>query len=420
MKSQSSPGPADKSEDRKNKNLEKLESLLQKTAEKEDEEDLDFSPRVTAKISRSALVGNFDAIQAQVPSQFLLPMIKANAYGHGAIWAAEKLAGRAGLFGFGLATLEEGAEIRQALGPKNRQVRLLIFSGTVGWTKQKGNFCEKYGLTPVISADEDWQLFLNGGWTARLSYHLKFNTGMNRLGMSPELAGLVAQKLRQKETTEHPEGILSHLAMGESPDAKLSQVQLAAFRNLKRELSPAFPAALFHLANSSAIWQQKSWGLEGLTEIVRPGISLYGVSPWVGAPARGLSAVMSLSARVVSIRKLKSGDQVGYGGTFTVPTGFTKRDPYFSAVLACGYADGVSRRLSNQGEVFLNGKRQRFIGIVSMDLSAISCDAQTRVGDWAEILGVNLDPWVQAKAASTLPYELLTSVSGRVQREYVD
>ena len=110
-------------------------------------------------------------------------MIKADAYGHGAAFAARTLSAERNLYGFGVATLDEGREVREALGAKGRRIRVMALSGAANWRDEKGQYCERFGITPTIVSDEDWSRFLRGRWPERLKYHLKFNTGMNRLGM---------------------------------------------------------------------------------------------------------------------------------------------------------------------------------------------------------------------------------------------
>lgn len=371
--------------------------------------------RIQAEFSAKALLGNYDAIRAQVPGQSVLPMIKANAYGHGAAWTAKLLAGEPALYGLGVATLDEGAEVRKALGAQRKRTRVVVVSGSAYWTEEKGQFCEKHGLTPTISSEDDWVRFLRGGWAERISYEIKFNTGMNRLGISPSYARTVARALKNLPAVAHPSGVLSHLAMGESPDEKLSRMQRELFLQIRGELESHLPSAHFHLANSAAIWNAKKWGLSGITDVVRPGISLYGVVPFPGAPERGLQPVLKLSSQVAARHTLKSGDRVGYGGTFKA------KEKTEIATLASGYADGLKRAMSNAGHVLFGQAQERYpvIGIVSMDLSAAICPAKTKVGDWAQFLGPGVDIWEQARAAGTLPYELLTSVAPRVERIYV-
>jgi alanine racemase len=371
--------------------------------------------RVRAELSAKALLGNYDAIRAQVPGQSILPMIKAGAYGHGAAWAAKILAEEPALYGLGVATLEEGAEVRKALGNQRKRTRVLVVSGTALWSDEKGEFCEKHGLTATISSEEDWVKFLRGDWHERISYEIKFNTGMNRLGISPSYARTIAKALRNAPAVAHPSGVLSHLAIGENPDEKLSRMQREQFVFVRSELESVLPSTHFHLANSSAIWNAKHWGLEGLTDVVRPGLSLYGVPPFMGAPARGLVPVMTLEAQVVTTHLLKTGERLGYGGTFKA------KDRTHVAILAGGYADGLKRSLthgSHNGSVTIGRERHAMIGTVSMDLCATTCSKGTKPGDWARILGPGMDIWEQARAAGTIPYELLTSVAPRVERVY--
>jgi alanine racemase len=374
------------------------------------------STRAIAVLSTEALVGNFEAIRNLVPGQLILPMVKADAYGHGMAQVAHRLIREPSLYGFGVATLEEGAELRKALDAKKTRARITVFSGTTPFTLEKGQFCEKYHLSPVITREEDWTIFHRESFHQRIPYEIKFNTGMNRLGLNPGFASQLARQLRSRPAVEHPAGVLTHLAIAEDPKEKLTLNQVAAFREIRGELSTAFPKSHFHLANSSAIWNQKQLGLEGLTDVVRPGLSLYGIAPWPGAPLRGLKPVMSFQAPVIAVKQLKAGDRVGYGGTFK----FDSRAEFSGnmAILGAGYADGIKRTLSNQGHVFLNGKFEKVIGIVSMDLCAVSSVPKTKVGDWAEIFGPSVEPWSFAKEAGTIPYEILTSVSARVERRW--
>ena len=372
----------------------------------------ELQPRVSAYVSAQALLQNYQAIKALSPKHALLPMIKANAYGHGAKWAARELAKQPDLYALGVATLEEGREVREALEKSERSPKIVIFSGCSPWSEAVGQYCEKYKLTAVISSDADFEAFVRSGFAEKISYELEFNTGMNRLGMHLGFAKKVIKLLASQPKAHPPDGIFSHLAIGENPESKLSRLQLQGYTELRRSLGSAFPSAQFHLSNSSAAWNAKNWGVAEITDIVRPGISLYGVPPWEGAPIRGIEPVLILEATVMNVRALKAGDQIGYGGTFTVDA------PLYVATLAAGYADGIPRALGNRGYAWLSDQASRFVGVVSMDLSAVSCTAKTKVGDQAQILGPQVDIWAQAKAASTIPYELLTSLSPRVRRFY--
>lgn len=374
-------------------------------------DEIEIAPRARALLSAGALKNNYSAISEQLAGQAVIPMIKANAYGHGVDWVIQILKSLPNLYGWGVASLEEGKEVRELLGLKYRKSKILIFSGTLPWTDEKGQYCEQYGLTPVIGSDEDWTKFFNGKWHRRLPYHLKFNTGMNRLGISTSLAPLIVKQLLPEAVETRPEGVASHLALAESPTHPLTQLQISRFAELRGILEPAWGGVLFHLANSSAIWNQKHFGLTKLTDLIRPGISLYGVPPWAGAPERGIKPVMELEYQVMARRKLQKNDCVGYGATYKCESPQQE-----IAIVSAGYADGFHRMMSNRGEVWASGKHRKILGIISMDISAIECDASIKVGSWAKVLGTELDPWTQAQAAGTIPYELLTSVSSRVKK----
>ncbi len=375
-----------------------------------------------AELNSNALIKNYYALRELVPGQGILPMVKANAYGHGSVWVSRQLLELPALYAFGVATLEEGIFLRRELGPRGRRAKIIVFSGATPWSEEKGQLCERYHLTPVIASDEDWVSFAKDQWFERISYELKFNTGMNRLGMSLSQARGVARALRTRPSIAHPSGIFSHFAMAETPTCRLSQFQVERFIALKRELASVFPSAHFHMANSAAIWNQKHFGLQDLTDVVRPGISLYGVTPWAGAPVRGITPVLRLKARVIAIRTLKEGESVGYGARYRVSSGKGFSSVRL-AVLGAGYADGVHRLLSGEGVhggwAWIGGHVSKILGTISMDLSTVQCPQSTRVGDWAVLFGPEIDAWEQAGIAGTIPYELLTSVSTRVQRVYV-
>lgn len=368
-------------------------------------------PRVRAELAASALKRSFRAILAQTSAN-ALPMVKADAYGHGAPWVTTELLRlkSSRLEGFGVASLEEGALLREGALARHAGVRVLCFSGASPWSEEKWRFCERYALTPVLAGEEDFRRFLRQG-VGRLPYELKFDTGMHRLGLAFENAREIAASLAKRPAREQPRGILSHLAMSEDPQAPLTRLQISRFLELRRIFAGS--GARFHLSNSGAIWNENELGLRGLTDFVRPGISLYGVPPWPGAELRGIEPVMRVLAQVIGVRRIPAGESVGYGATFTAP------DELDVGVLSGGYADGIKRSLSNCGQARIGNGEFRFLGIVSMDLSVIGAKGLTpKLGQWAELLGGGIDPWAQAKAAGSIPYELLTSWSARVERVY--
>lgn len=344
-------------------------------------------------------------------------MIKADGYGHGATWAARTLMHEKNLYSFGVATIAEGVKLRTELGPKARHLSIHVFSGASAFNDEKGDLCVRHNLIPCLSQESDFEKFIRDEWPEKLRYELGFNTGMNRLGMMPGYASQVVRALKGKPTEWHPQGVFSHCASGDDPSSKLSEKQRREFEAVEKVLRPAFSGAHFHLAASSALFQAKHWRLDGVTDVVRPGISLYGVRPWAEAPMRGLMPVMSLRSFVIAKQLVRTGDSVGYGGTFKV-TERTEPNPFPIAVIGAGYADGVHRSLSNGGLVFVGNKIQKIVGRVSMDLITASCPASIKVGEEVEFFGDHVDIWEQSKIAGTIPYELLTSVSQRVERVY--
>jgi alanine racemase len=375
----------------------------------------EIQPRIVAEIRNTALIENFAAIADRVPGQSIIPMIKADAYGHGAAWVGRTLAHLPKLYALGVATLEEGARLRADLGGTSARVKILVFSGATAWSEEKGTYCERHGLTPVIASDPDWEAFFSQGWARRIPYELKFNTGMNRLGITPELTPSIQSDLAGQSGARAPDAVLSHLAIGEDARARLSRLQLTRFRELRGAWESWNSSICYHLANSAGIWNAKGFGLQGLTHAVRPGLALYGIRPWPTARASDLTPAMVLKTFIAMRRELKQGERIGYGGVYRA-----RKMRESAAIVFAGYADGLHRLLTEEGQVWLNGRKERFLGRISMDLSAISCARSTPVGAWAELLGPHLDAWKQAAGAGTIPYELYTSISGRVQRVYLD
>lgn len=382
-------------------------------------ETLGEDARLIAQCSARALRENYDTLVERARGQTLLPMVKANAYGHGMEWVVRQLEAHAGrsntLEGYGVATLDEGSVLRRILGPKGRNRRILVFSGALPWSDAVRARCENDGLTPVIASDEAWSAFIASKAYETLSYEIKFNTGMNRLGLSLGFLSQVEKILRTLPVPSQPSGVMTHFAVGDDPEHPLTKRQLRSWEEIVRRLKPLSPALRFHAANSAALWNLGALALDGQTDFVRPGLSLYGITPWPKAASRGLTPVMSLRALVAHVSRLQAGDSVGYGASFKA------KEAMHLAVLQAGYGDGLLRSLQG-ASVRLSTKGaetdERIIGRVSMDLMAITCTPKTRPGDWAQILGPGVDLWSMATGAGSIPYEVLTSLSSRVHREY--
>lgn len=371
---------------------------------------------MTAEFSEAALRNNYDRLRERAPGLQMLPMVKANGYGHGADWVARTLATAPDLAGFGVATLEEGIALRKALA-KHANLPILAFSGLAPWTELIAQACVQHRLTPVFSTEEDLELFSNTLRRHPLPFHIKFNTGMNRLGLEEDSLPWVLEKIRNG-ILPCPDGVLSHLAQAELPDSTPTCRQVKKFQKITEaflSLGEAAETIRFHLGNSSAVWGSKRLELPAFTHWARPGLSLYGATPWAGLKRSGLIPVLTLKAKVLQTRRLNPGDRVGYGGMYRA------KKAHCMAVLGIGYGDGLPRSLSAARPsltLWEGGKKRLLLGRVSMDLLTAECGSSTRPGDFFEILGPRIDPWTVARAAGTVPYELFTSLSPRIERIY--
>ncbi len=364
--------------------------------------------RAEVIVSGSALRNNFRILKNKVPSLRLIPMVKADAYGHGASMAARTLLREKGLHAFGVASFREAVELRLSLG--DSRVPVIVFSDSAPWTPEHSSLCVRYHLQPVLSEIESLLRFQSLKESRKVRYHVELNTGMNRLGIPLDSFGCVMLP---------PESVFTHLADADSPGSSLTRKQLKQFESVLPAIRTRFPSALLHFANSSAIWNHRDFplmrDLMGKMDLARPGLSLYGIRPFKKAREDGLKRVMRFSSRVLNRIHLQPGDRVGYGGTYVCKA----RNGEWVGVFGAGYADGVFRSLSNQGIAVHGRKKLPFIGRVSMDLSAVRIPANVRVGDELVLWGDEVDPYEQAEAAGTIPYEITTRIGSRVERSDV-
>src|SRR6185369_4976998 len=363
-------------------------------------------------IDLAALRWNFQQVRKLVgPRVKILSIIKANAYGHGAVEAAQALA-QAGSNGFGVATVEEAIELRAA-GVRGGLV--VLTAVTPG---QLDEF-QKHNLTPAISDLKTLAAFDNlvfGKHGPALGFHLKIDSGMGRLGLRysdvdawlPAIVSLRGLRL---------EGIFSQLAHADG-DAEFTQAQVKNFETVVERLRAAGVAApLLHLANSAGIIAAPG----AHATMVRPGIMLYGCYPTPEmAQTVTLKPVLAWKTRIADVKELPAGASVGYGRTFTA-----KRNSRIAA-LPVGYADGYHRLLSNRGAVLVRGKRAPIAGRISMDLTMIDVTdiAEVAQGDEVVLIGRQGEETISADEvagwAETISYEVLTSVSARVPRVHLN
>ena len=361
-----------------------------------------------AVIDTAALRQNFAALRAAVrPGVAILAVVKADAYGHGAACVAP-LFEDAGADYFGVATVDEGVELRAAGVRKP----ILVLTG-IG--RRDLGAVREHRLSVAILHREMVRELAEAGQSARLPIHIKVDTGMGRIGVLPaELPALLSEI--QEAGTFEVEGVFSHLASAESIERDYSDHQLAVFREVIAVLEAAGTRPRWvHLAKSAAILTRPDTHFT----IVRPGIALYGISPFDGdAPAAtaGLRPVMRLVTQVWQLKAVPAEFPISYGQTF-----FTRR-PSRIATLPIGYADGYSRTLSNRASVLVRGRRAPVVGSVCMDLTMVDVtdidDVQR--GDevvlWGAQNGAAISVSEVAAWQGTIAYEVLTGVGKRVPR----
>ena len=359
-------------------------------------------------VDLKALCWNFQQVRKKVgPGIKILSVVKANGYGHGACEVAKTLADE-GSDAFGVATLEEGIELRRGA----IRSPILILAGV--YPEQMNQLLQNK-LTPVVCEPEVLHRLEALAQRRRrsLNFHLKVDTGMGRIGLLaseidswlPELAKLKALKL---------EGVFSHFSQAESVEGSYTQNQLEIFRHVvKRLRGEGFDPPLVHLANSVAVITLPSSHFT----MVRPGLMLYGIHPspeMMGQVA--LKPVLSWKTRIIQLKRLPKGSSISYGQTFV-----TERESLI-ATLPVGYGDGYHRLLSNRGAVLVRGERAPIVGRVCMDLTMVDVTDIRGVqqGDEVVLLGKQGEETISAdemaRWADTISYEILTSISARVPR----
>jgi alanine racemase len=363
-----------------------------------------------ATVNLAALAHNLSRIKQYLsPACEILAVVKANAYGHGAVNIAHALA-RQGIGRFAVASLDEGIALRQAGLSASIVVLGALFEEQV-------SDLVAHQLTPVISDGRILPTLAKAARSHPAPYpiHLKVETGMGRLGFSPEeLLSLLDNPILQSPLKV--EGMMTHLADADGADSAFTVRQLGAFRAMLEQVRQrGFTLPLVHTANSAAIVRFP----EAHFSLVRPGIMLYGyhtLPPTVPAP--DLRPVLSLQTTIVQLRKIPRGGTVSYNGTF-----FATR-PTRIAVLPIGYADGYSRQLSHRGSVLIQGRRAPIVGLVCMDMIMVDVTdlAPVQVGETVTLIGQQGGESIWADEVAgwigTIPYEVLCGIGSRVPRLY--
>jgi len=368
--------------------------------------------RCYVEISRSRIAANYRAVRDAVgPGTQIIGVVKANAYGHGAVEVARVLAAE-GAKWLAVSSVDEGIVLRRA----GINCRILVMAGVMKWEHEA---MREFRLTPVAHSLDDLRRFDEG---APLDVHLKIETGMNRLGADgKDAAGEIAETILALRNAR-VEGLLSHFASAADFTSAQTEEQIREFNAIWQELAGlGVRPALMHFASTNAIAYPRR---DAWLSLVRPGHAIYGYVSRARGPAPppilAVKPALSWRTRIISVKNVPAGSKVGYGGSFVAPS------PMRLAVLAAGYADGVPHRLSNKGKVIAGGRFAPIVGTVSMDLTTIDVTNSPGMepGDEVTLLGregdVSLDAQEIARTAGTISYNVLCGISARVKRFYVD
>ena len=368
-----------------------------------------FDRPTVAKISLSALSHNFREARRRAMGRKILAVVKAQAYGHGAVAVSRHLLGL-GADMLGVALIEEGKELRKA----GIDARILVMGALF---PEQAEAIVRLDLIPVVF---DMALVRALSKAARslnkkIPMHVKIDTGMGRIGLAPEQAMEFIEEVRKIDNVI-VEGLMTHFADADLKDKNFATGQMERFETLIKALeAQGTDLPLRHAANSAALLDFN----RAFFTMVRPGLMLYGYNPLEEAGEVDLQPALSLVTRIAFIKRLPTGMPVSYGRTF-----ITKRESLI-ATIPIGYADGYSRGLSNKGEAIVRGVKVPIAGRVCMDMTMLDVTdvPEAREGDEVMLIGTQGNERITAddiaSKTGTISYEVLCGISGRVPRVYV-
>lgn len=353
---------------------------------------------LVATIDLSAITQNYAVAKRCAPGRQAFAVVKANAYGHGVrevVTALHDLAD-----GFAVACLEEAAEVRALQG----EARILLLEGC--FDANEYQFAAQLGLDVVVHSEQQAQQLLAATLSRPLNVWLKLDSGMHRLGFNAaQLRDWYGCLSGAEQVAEL--NLISHFACADERGSEATELQLEQFLEL---LDLDF--AQRSLANSAAILTIPAAHMDWL----RPGIMLYGATPFADLTAKelGVRPAMSLTAQLIACRDVAVDEAVGYGGSWRAER------PSRIGTVSCGYADGYPRHAPAGTPVIVGGRRVALVGRVSMDMLTVDLtDAPDAViGDAVDLWGAQLPVDEVALAAGTIGYELLSKVTARVSRRY--
>lgn len=369
------------------------------------------------EISLSKLRRNFQRVRELAGARKVMAVIKADAYGHGAV-AVSKCLAECGVDWFGVATVEEALELRAA----GIQQPILLLGGL--YMSDPAHLIE-YRLTPSISSTMRLDTYTECArrFGQSIEFHLKVDSGLGRLGLPLDRVAAFVEHYRELEGL-HLKGLFTHLASAEDLVASQTDEQAARFDAALAQLrSLQVEPEWIHVSNSAALLTGRKFP----ENLVRIGALLYGYCvPLVVPPGQELpkvpefEPVLTFKSRIVYMKDVPSGTPLGYSAAF-----YTRR-PSRIATVPVGYADGLSHALSNRGYAIVHGRRARIVGSISMDLTILDVTdiAGTNIGDEVVLMGeadhCSITAVEIAQLLDTVPYEVLCSIGKRVPRLYVD
>jgi len=372
-----------------------------------------FNRPTVAEVDLDALLHNLEETRLLCPQTRILAVVKANAYGHGAVPVTVALE-KAGVDCFGVSLVEEGVELRQA----GIRGDIVVLGGAYS------DYAEivAHDLIPIVFTAEHLVRLQTAAERADrpVRAHLKVDTGMGRLGLMPEE---LPEFLRYLSSAPRVilDGLMSHLANADVGDHYMTRVQIKRFKEAAQVLRAAgHPLGWRHISNSAAAMDLPEVKDGTEFNLVRPGIMLYGEYPAERLrQVAQLEPVLTWKTSITHLKNVGPGVAISYGGTWTTPR------PSVIATLPVGYADGYSRHMSNKGEVLVRGQRARIVGAVCMDICMIDVThiPGVSVHDEVVLLGRQGEDVVTAQEfaqkCDTIPYEILCGVGARVPRAVV-
>lgn len=360
-----------------------------------------MSRKTLCTLSTRNLLDNLQVIRSRAPKSKIMAMVKANAYGHGIRSVSQRL--DAHVDALGVASIDEAMALRQA----KVKAPITLIEGV--FTAEELRIAAEQNFSVVFHSAHQIRWLQRTEFPSKLQAWIKINTGMGRLGFSPDAAVEAMEALSKSASVSQPVGIVSHFSCADEPDHPMNASQIATFRSFadahQGPKSFCNSAAIFAFPDLHYDW-------------VRPGLALYGGSPLAGqdAASLGLKPVMTFRTELIAIQNFKRGDNVGYGASFSCPEDMPV------GIAAVGYGDGYPRSVKVNAPVLVNERRCPVIGRVAMDMAAIDLRpcAQAVAGDEVTLWGEGLPVEELAAFSDRISYDLLTGVQNRVRFQWKD